>query len=186
MKRFIATSLMSLVLSTSAFAIEDLNIDIQDQDAAYLARLTKLEDAQVATKPAPLFATVQPTAYLTFNAYSCGRRSFVAEVKDTQSVFFVAIKDTKHVDCRALARKHSYNIQIASDSINKPVVVLNPVLQKMLPAVDRPRMCTQDAGMLRHPVTGHCAGYTDGCQRHELLQNGYTETGSMGCVANLQ
>lgn len=177
MRKLFAIGLLGVSLTQAAFAGEELDLNIDPGDLETLAHLPAISDVSIAIDEGPAIAAVQPVVSVRFSDVSCRTFTFSVKTLDTASAFLVAVDRKPQPDCHGPQSKKTYDIQIASDMIYKPIIVLNPVA---LPAPQTlgidpvlPRMCTAEAGILFNPETGKCVGYTNGCQRNDMLAKGF-------------
>lgn len=171
MIKFLFAAAFGLFLSNGAFAAQ-ISSDS-------LANLPSISEPTIKLHMPPQFAAVQPRANLLFKHASCAAMPLKLSVKDAGAVLLVkVVLPPQQMDCMGTAITRDYDLQISSDYAGQRVVVLNPLVpvQHNI-AVDelptqRPRMCTQNAGLLVEIETGLCKGFTNGCQQNDMLSSG--------------
>ena len=162
--------------SVAANAQSHLDLDLSSLDTPYISQLPQLENRKIEVIPGPRFAAVQPTVHVAFTYASCARMAFEAKTQNEENALFVAVELKSEIDCHGLPTKRDYKLQIGSDLIQKQIVVLNPEPQfmAMVPSPKPPtRMCTAIAGRLFNPETGRCVGFSNGCQRADMMASGF-------------
>ena len=182
MRNLIVSTILFYLTAGSAIAQQD----VQELDLdADLSSLATIYDSRIAVVNGTRFAAVQPRIYVTFKHRSCRRMSFKLLANERDDVLFVAVNKRSDVDCFGPSIRRQYKVQIASDRVFKPIVVVNPVGKGL---TDDPRLappgrqiCTAIAGALYNPETGRCQGFTNGCQQASMLASGFTRPADGQC-----
>ncbi len=175
MKTSIFTAILSIIVAMPIFAQSQSHT--MDEIMAKAKGLPALSNVALKFKPAPKFASVQPTADIKFSYSSCAPRVFKLKQIETKDRIFALISQTLKAECFGPSVSRKYKLPIASDIIRKPVVVLNPVGYDFKPSpigivIPPHRMCTKIAGVLTHKITGLKTPFTDGCQKAHLIATG--------------
>ena len=172
----VLTTIMTLFVATSLFG-QNQNPSLEEI-MKQANNLPAILDVSLKTNPAPKFAAVQPTVDINFSFYSCSSRQFSVKKIATKDRLFVLIEKKLTADCAGPVSKRNYKLQVASDILRLPVIVLNPIAHDnalLSSIVIPPRMCTQIAGVLVHKESGRKAYYSNGCERADLLATGEYE-----------
>ena len=126
MKTSIFTVILSVLFASSLFGQVKVTPTL-DQIMAQAKGLPALTNTNLKFKPAPRFASVQPTVDIKFSYTSCAAMGFRLNSFETKDRIFALIQLRNKIDCAGPRKTREYSLQIASDIVRKPVVVLNPV-----------------------------------------------------------
>lgn len=110
---------------------------------------------------------------LVLAATPCGSKVWVGTFEGRNGFRKIKITDHRSRLCKDLTVA---NVIVEETLEDGSLTTLYSQDWAVITPPEQGRICTQIAGKMLNPLTGECATYTNGCQRSELIFNGFTDT----------